>query len=522
MRTKRSLINMIVGSISQIVLLCLNFFSRKIFIQILSVEYLGCDGIFSNVLHIFTFVGCGAPAVSYILVQAIATKNEDEIKKAFSLVRYYQLCSCGAILVVGIAASFLTKLFSNTTLFSWQFLQIVYFVFLVDLLLAMWGGMANTPGRYDCVIKSSQRQAICSLLNCTIKIVITILQISVLWLSHSYILYLAVGTFSKILYILFTRQLCFRYYPYLRNPIQLSREYIKSKNLFRELRSNFYITLSVVIFGNTDNIILASFCGIAVAGIYSNYYLLYSQLCNFVGKFLDGLSASVGNFVNAVSENHYRLETFYKIQSLSAMIASLCAIGFWNTSENLISKFFGEIYLLNTSVCLCLSIMIFLAAYGEAMAIFRHSVGRYWKDQWFQIVAAIANLGLSLLLVSRMSISGILIGTMVGIVIQTAGHIRVVKELILPQLNVVNWLIYTLIWGGATAISCVISLMLLNDIPYSFNGIIIRAFITFIAWIITCVVMTIISKKARNTMYYGVAILKQIINNMKRCFQKGQ
>ena len=49
MRTKKSVINIITAFISQFILILLGFISRKVMIDSVGVEYLGINGLMSNI-----------------------------------------------------------------------------------------------------------------------------------------------------------------------------------------------------------------------------------------------------------------------------------------------------------------------------------------------------------------------------------------------------------------------------------------------------------------------------------------
>ena len=521
MRKKWSIINMIVGFLSQVILLTVGLLSRRVFIHILSVEYLGCEGVFSNILHILSLTGCGASAVSYIMIKAVATEDKENIQKAFALIRYYQKYSCILFISLGIVGGFfLPLLLQNTTTFSWQFLQIVYYIYLVDLVLSMWSGMAETPGRYDCIIKASQKQAICNLLNCTIRIGITVAQIFVLWSTHSYIFYLSLGIVSRLIYIFITKWYCYQYYPYLKSPIHLEKSYLRETNIFREIRSNFSIMLAIVVFGSTDNLVITAFQGLSAAGLYSNYFLIYSQLNSLSSKIIDGMSASIGNFVNTVSEIAKKMQMFYRLQTFVAAIASLCAIGTFCVLESVIEVIFGNGLLLSPFVAPLLSVLIFVGLYSKVTASFRHSVGQYWRDQWFQIAAAVVNLLLSILLVWRFGIPGVLIGTLIGACIQNAGYMKVVKDVVLAELKVSQWLLYALLWGGGSVLGCAVFSMLFHSPAVSLFGIVLRIIAAATIWVFICILLFFISPKVRDTASYGYGILKDslaiILKKMKK------
>lgn len=58
-RTKNVTVNSMVSLLCQVLNLLLNFLTRTIFIKILGAEYLGVNGLFSNILTILSFAELG-------------------------------------------------------------------------------------------------------------------------------------------------------------------------------------------------------------------------------------------------------------------------------------------------------------------------------------------------------------------------------------------------------------------------------------------------------------------------------
>ena len=103
-RTQNSVLTIVTSGVRQGLTLMLTFVSRTIFIKILGAEYLGLNGLFTNILSILALseLGIGS-AISFYLYKPIAEKNIERIK---SLMVFYKKCYRivgGMILVLGSA-----------------------------------------------------------------------------------------------------------------------------------------------------------------------------------------------------------------------------------------------------------------------------------------------------------------------------------------------------------------------------------------------------------------------------------
>ena len=82
-RTENVAKNVVLSSIFQIIAYIIGFVSRTIFIKILGEEYLGLNGVFTNILTLLSFAELGiGSAIVYSMYKPLATKNT---KKLFGI-----------------------------------------------------------------------------------------------------------------------------------------------------------------------------------------------------------------------------------------------------------------------------------------------------------------------------------------------------------------------------------------------------------------------------------------------------
>lgn len=89
-RLKNSVRNGFWGAFSNVVIILLNFIVRTIFIKVLSEEYLGINGLFTNILYILNFAELGiGNAIVYNLYKPVADNNIERIKSLVNLYAVY-------------------------------------------------------------------------------------------------------------------------------------------------------------------------------------------------------------------------------------------------------------------------------------------------------------------------------------------------------------------------------------------------------------------------------------------------
>ena len=114
-RTEYSLINIFTGMGGYIINTMLGFVCRIIFVRMLSADYLGVNGLFSNILTMLSLAELGiSNAIIYALYKPVACKDE---KRIASLMKFYRTAYriIGvAVAVVGLLMLPFLKLIINT------------------------------------------------------------------------------------------------------------------------------------------------------------------------------------------------------------------------------------------------------------------------------------------------------------------------------------------------------------------------------------------------------------------------
>lgn len=87
-RIRNTTINSTVAIVSKVLIFILQFICRTVFIRILSTEYLGVNGLFTNILTMLSFAELGiGNAIIFKLYKPIADNDTEKIK---TYMKFYQ------------------------------------------------------------------------------------------------------------------------------------------------------------------------------------------------------------------------------------------------------------------------------------------------------------------------------------------------------------------------------------------------------------------------------------------------
>ncbi|MFR8239193.1 MAG: hypothetical protein ACLU97_13380 [Dorea sp.] len=103
-RIKNSVRNILYRLISQVASIVLKFVSRTIFIYVLGIEYLGINGLFSEILQMLSLADLGfGTAMVFSMYKPLADHDEIRLTQLVALYKKIYTIIALAITVIGVA-----------------------------------------------------------------------------------------------------------------------------------------------------------------------------------------------------------------------------------------------------------------------------------------------------------------------------------------------------------------------------------------------------------------------------------
>ena len=410
MRTKRALLNMITSAGGQMLASILAFVGRMIFIRCLSVDYLGVNGLFSELLTLFSLAELGiGNAMIYGLYKPIADGDEKKISQYMNLYRYLYRLVAIAVTVMGLCClPFLPIIIRDAHGISIGTLRFYYILYLLSTVSSYCMCYKQS------LIMADQKQYINNTYQYGMRMFQSVGQIVVLLLFKNYTVYLMIQIGSQILLNVLLSRKADSMYPCLRN----KREKLpdeERKSVFKSIKAMVVHKLSGVLVNNTDNILLSAMCGITAVGLYSNYQLLFTNLKTLLGHFYNSLTASIGNLI-AEGDNKKIIEMFETLQFMIFMLFGYFSGGIFLLSDRFIEVFFGKEFIFSRSIVAVLSLNFYFLGRRQVILLYRNAMGLFEKDQVKAIVEVIINIVMSVILAKRYGTIGIFIGTTISTV----------------------------------------------------------------------------------------------------------
>ena len=407
MRINNSIRNITTALIGQVIGIALSFIGRVVFINTLGTEYLGVNGLFTNVLSILSLAEMGVgSAIIYSLYKPLALKDNKQIKGLMSFYRdAYRIIGC-LILIIGIGlVPFLSYIIKDQP--DIPYLTYIYILFLINSVASYFFAYKRS------LIIADQKNYITTIYRYGFYILLNISQIMLLLSTQNFILFLIMQIIITIFENIMVAYKANRMYPFLKSGTAIKLDKESKKEIIKNVKAMMIHKIGGVVVNGTDNILISRFVGVIWVGLYSNYYLIISAINTIIGQVFSAVTASVGN-LNAVETKEKSYSMYKKILFINFWIGGFCAIALWILFNPFISLWIGNQYLFKPMIVLIIVVNFYIMLVRKTTLIYRDSMGLFWLDRYKAIFEAIINIVVSVLLALKLGIAGVFIGTFIS------------------------------------------------------------------------------------------------------------
>lgn len=410
-RTENSTKNMITGLINQLLILIFRFVTRTVFIYCLGEEFLGINGLFSNILSLLSLADLGiGTALVYSLYKPIADKDE---KRQTIIIQYLKkVYFCIGLVIIAVALLLMPFLkFIIKEDVNFINLNIVFLMYVFQTASTYLFFASNTE-----FLGANQKNYVSNKISNIITIISNIAQICVLVIFKNFYIYLATIILFGIIQSALISVKARKMYPFIRNKSNdtLSKE--EKKNIFKDCGSLLIYRINYVVLTATDNIVISKYLGLTIVGLYSNYLLIVNSIVNVLDTFLISITASIGNLHanNEVKKEEFILNL---VNFLTVIFFGIFAIGVYCLANDFITIWIGENYLLSSTFVLILSINLYVEGLRKFLSTYRSSYGLFRNAKFMPLFGMIVNVVVSIVLVQKIGIFGVLLGTLISNVV---------------------------------------------------------------------------------------------------------
>lgn len=407
MRTRNSIQNTITNIGCNISIIFIGLISQAIFIRILGAEYLGINGLFTNILSILNIAELGiGNAIIYNLYKPVATNDIEKIKSLVDFYRKAYNLIAIIIVIVGLAIMPFLPFFVGEISINLN-LTIIYFLFLIQTVSSYILTFRTS------ILIATQKNYIVKINNLFFRLTTNIFQLILLFFTKNYYLYLVVAIATQLFFNWLINKKALKLYSYLNDKHSKKLSAKIEKNIFSKVKALFFHKIGGFLVNSTDNIIISKFINVYTVGLYSNYYLVINATTVLVNQMISGISASVGNLL-ATESREKTFNIFKKVKFLNYWISTFGCICLLCLVQPFICIWVGEEYLLSTGVIITLTLNFYQTLMRNCFSVFKDAAGVWEQDKYVPILESILNIVFSIILLHFFGLAGVFMGTIIS------------------------------------------------------------------------------------------------------------
>lgn len=413
-RTENSIINSAMSIVTQVLTVVLNFAVKTVFIKMLNDEYLGVNGLFTNIITMLSLADLGIGiAIPYSLYKPLAKKDEHKINVLMNFYKKVYTIIGIAVLLIGLSLTPFLGLIIKDIPKNVPHLSLIYILFVI-----------HSASSYFFVYKkflidSDQKGYITSRIIFTFSTLLSIIQIILLVTTKNYILFLLSSIILVIIQNIYISSKANKLYPFIKNKTDEKLEKEDMEGIKKNVSSLFIYKVGTVIMNGTDNIIISKFIGLIIVGFYSNYVLIINSITTVLNQIFNAITSSIGNLV--VTTNKKRSKEVYDNLNFANFwlyaLFGVCIIVLINPFINI---WIGKKYVMGFSIVFLLVLNFYVLGMQSVTNSFRNAYGLFWIAKYRPIIMVIINIVISVVLVQLIGIEGVLIGTLISRLVTTA------------------------------------------------------------------------------------------------------
>ncbi|SDB47007.1 lipopolysaccharide biosynthesis protein [Butyrivibrio sp. INlla16] len=412
-RTKLVAKNITFGYVGQLATALMSFILRTIFIHRLAETLLGVNALYSNILSLLSMAELGiGTALNFSLYAPVAKKDIEKVKSYMQMYRKAYHTIAIVVAVIGLSLTpFLKYLTKNPGDITPRDLTLYYLIFLFNTVSTYF-----VSYKYS-LVNAEQKNYIQTNIITITKIITVFFQIIVLLVIPNFYLYLLTDAAVQLIQKIFVNSYLNKLYPYLadKDVTPLSRD--EHDEVWKKTKALVMHKVGDVARLQTDTLIISSFIEVKVAGYVDNYTMVISTISNFVNIIFNSVISGFGNLI-ATESKEKQYKTFKVYRFFASWVYGFSACGFFIMIQPLIYLWIvrnkGPEWMLSSIAVYFLLTDYYFKGDRIVLSNYKTAAGVFEQDKYLALIQGFVNLVISIVLVQKIGLTGIYVGTVVS------------------------------------------------------------------------------------------------------------
>ncbi len=394
---KKNLANFIINIIFTVSIGILSFTSNMYFGKNLGKETLGLMKLFTQLVAYLNLVELGiGTAASYSLYKPLVNKDNEKVSIIVNTISHiYKIISL-LVLLIGLSLNVLLPFILSSNIFGSK-VYIYWSLYVVNL------AISYNYLKYIAIFTANQEYRFIRVVQGASKVIFLIIQIYAIIHFKSFLLYIiCISIENFVNYYYFSKH-------FKKNYLFIKNTNRRDNSIFKDMKKLFWHQLGGAVVNNTDYIILSKYTSFSVIAGYSSYLMISQMILVISNLGTPVITPLIGKLI-AEKSNEEVYGTWKKFQVVYTYLSIVVCITTYYLIDNFIQLWMGEEYLLSKSATFFIVLNLFFNILKRILDVFKNNSG-YFDDIYNPIIESAVNLLISLILVKKIGVLGVVIGT---------------------------------------------------------------------------------------------------------------
>ena len=406
-RSQKTFKNVSTGLINKAAIMLLSFTTKTVFIRLLGAEYNGVSSLYANILSVLALaeLGLGNVLIFYLYsaleqgdVNRICALTQ-EFKKIYRIIIV-------SISLVGVAMVPFLGILVKSDLPQNE-LVIYYLLYLLNS-IASYFVVYRTM-----VIRADQKEYILNNCSTVTTIIMYLLQLMYIYIRRDFLGYLLIQVVCTVGNSVVQNQIALKKYPYLKKKCSSDIDVLDRKSIYENVKATFIFKVSDTILDQTDTIIISILFGTVMVGYYANYYMLVAYLAQIASIIVSGVTASFGNLY-ATGKKKQSFNMIRCFMFFFSVFGTYCVACYMSVIQDFIPIWVGSEYVMGIDLVIAVMIVFYLRMVTNTIWICRSTMGVFKEVRYVNLIAAVLNIILSIVLGYAIGMAGVIAATAIS------------------------------------------------------------------------------------------------------------
>lgn len=402
--------NTTLSVIPRLINLLIGFFSRKLIIQFVAVEYLGLSSLYANLLDLLNLSELGIGVAIQVRLYSPLVNGEDEkVANLVSIAQKLYTIIGFVVLFLGFASVFFLQYIIKDNPFEIWYVNTAYLVTVTGIAFS-----------YFCAGKrlyfeSNESYYLIMISDLFAKVLLYVVALTTLYFTREYLTYATIVAFQAFVS---NMALSIVYRKKCKNLLDFTKDakFRQSEMLMirKNLKDVVPMKIGVFAFASTDSIIISSFLGLTLVAIYANYSMIFLNLLSMSTIASNSLVSTFGKMEKELDNKEELLKRYKVYENLQFMFSSCTTVCVLLLVDKFMFIWLGDGFYIGTLSVLLFSFDYYIHSYFQPLSTLYTSTGKFKEDKICSLVAAGLNVGLSLIFVGFLGVEGVILGTLIA------------------------------------------------------------------------------------------------------------